>query len=364
MQGYLHGFLSTLIFVILFTACSDEEVQLKNSLYNEGVYIINEGNFSDSDGSLSYFDPDSLKVVNNIFEKINNRPFAGLFQSMFFYNERGYMIDQTGRAEIVNGNDLTSVGILSTHLEIPRYFAGFQDTGFISDWGPYDENFVNKESGIKVYNLTTLTFELEIETASRPEDLILLKNKLYVANSATNLVSVYDPTDYSLINEIEISLGPTRFVSDKMKNLWTICTGAYVSNGALVGIETDNDQILFNLELADYPPNGRISINGEGDIIYFMSEEWNPDFTTKNTVYRVELIFDGLESLQVEIPAEVVSGNNWYGMGIDPGSDILYVADAAGFQGNGSIYRYNLQGDLIDKFFVGRAPRDFVFRNN
>jgi len=364
MKGPINPMITLFAFSIFGFSCNEEDISLTDSTYDRGVFIINEGNFSDSDGSLSFFDTDSAKVINNLFEKINNRPFAGLLQSMHFYRDRGYLIDQLGRVEIVNEKDLISIQSISGELEIPRYFAGFDNKGYITDWGPYDGNFANKESSLKVFNLSTLMLEEEIETASRPEDIILLKNKLYVANSATNLVSVYDPSDNALITEIEVSPGPSRFVVDKEENLWAICTGAYVSSGALIGLDTENDQLLFDLDLSNYPPNGRISINGTGDIIFFMSEQWNPDFSTENKVYRVQLMFESLEPLRAGIPQEVVSGQNWYGLGLDPASDILYVADAAGFQGNGSVYRYNLEGDLIDQFFVGRAPRDFVFRGD
>ncbi len=349
--------------LLIYSSCDNKDPgPVGSSDFDHGVFILNEGNFSDSDGSLSFFNLDSLTIINNLFEKINQRPFAGLLQSLRFYDQHGYLIDQLGRLEVVRENDLVSVHSLQNAFDIPRYFAAYQNTGYITDWGPYDENFVNNESRIKVYDLTSMRLEKEIETASRPEDIMVMKNKIYVANSATNLVSIYDPTDHSLIRELEVSMGPTRFVIDKMENLWVLCTGAYVTTGALNGIDTDQDQLIYDLDLADFSPNGRITINGDGDGIYFMSEEWNPDYSTENTVYQVQLIFNGMESPMVESPVEFVSGQNWYGLGMDPLKNILYVADAAGFQGNGSFYRFDLNGDLIDKYFVGRGPRDFVFR--
>lgn len=350
--------------LLILSSCENQDPEpVPSSAFDHGVFILNEGNFSDSDGSLSFINLDSLTIINNLFEKVNKRPFAGLLQSMRFYDQQGYLIDQLGRLEVIREKDLVSVHTLSNAFELPRFFAAYGNTGYITDWGPYDENFANNESSIKVYDLSRMSLEKEIATASRPEDIMVLKNKIYVANSATSLVSIYNPMDNSLIKELEVSLGPTRFVMDKMENLWVICTGAYISAGALIGIDTDNDQLIYSLDLVDSPPNGRISINGAGDEVFFMSEEWNPDYSTENAIYSVHLIYNGMEPLVVESPETLVSGKNWYGLGIDPVNDILYVADAAGFLSNGSVYRYNLNGDLIDKYFVGRGPRDFVFRN-
>ena len=79
--------------MILFVQCSDDPEPVEESIFRNGVFIVNEGNFTDSDGSLSYYDFDSAKVENNVFESINNRPLAAIFQSMAFHNKKGYIID-------------------------------------------------------------------------------------------------------------------------------------------------------------------------------------------------------------------------------------------------------------------------------
>jgi DNA-binding beta-propeller fold protein YncE len=348
----------------LLFSCEDKDPEpVETPAYDHGVFILNEGNFTESDGSLSFFDLDSLKVKNNLFERVNGRPFAGVLQSMRIYNGHAYLVDQLGRIEVVREEDLESVFSVSSGFDIPRYFAGYQNRGYFTDWGPYDENFASNESTIEVYDLLTMTPVTSIETASRPEDIRIIGDKIYVANSATNVVSIYNVTDHSLINELEVSAGPVRFVQDKNENLWVICTGAYITTGALNGNSTDSDSLIFNLDLADYSPGGPVAINGAGDVIYFLSQTYNPDFSTENTVYSIKLIYNDLEPVRVELPEEIVAGSNWYGLGVDPETDMIYVADAAGFLSNGAVSRYDAGGNLIDVFDVGRGPRDFVFRN-
>jgi hypothetical protein len=364
MKNFLSFILVSFSVVSLFSACENKDPEPDTApAYDHGVFILNEGNFTESDGSLSFLDLDSLKIKNNVFEKVNDRPFAGVLQSMRFFDGNAYLIDQLGRIEVVRDEDMVSVFSVSSGFDIPRYFAGYGNRGYITDWGPYDGNFASNESTIEVYDLTAMTPLTAIETASRPEDIRIVGGKIYVANSATNIVSIYDVTDNSLINELEVSTGPVRFVQDKNENLWVICTGAYITTGALNGISTESDSLIFNLDLAGYSPGGPMAINGQGDVIYFLSETYNPDFSTVNTMYSVDLIYNDLEPVRVELPEEVVSGSNWYGLGIDPLTGIIYVADAAGFLSNGSVLRYDAGGTLIDRYDVGRGPRDFVFRN-
>ena len=363
MKKYHLPFTLMISCIFGFTACNDTDPKPDiESVFSHGVFILNEGNFSESDGSLGFLDLDSLKIRNRIFEQVNERPFAGILQSFRFYGGNGYLIDQLGRVEVVREEDLISVFSVSSGLDIPRYFAGHMDRGYVTDWGPYDENFANHESKIIVFDLGTMTQVNELETASRPEDILVLEDKIYVANSGADKVSVYDVSSNLLIDEVEVSMGPERFVLDNKNNLWMICTGAYVTTGALNAINTANDSVIVDLDLADYSPGGPLAINGSGDVIYFLSQMYNPDFSTENTIFSVDIIYNELEPARVELPQVVASGTNWYGIGVDPETGILYVADAAGFLSNGRVLRYDMSGNLIDQFDAGRGPRDFVFR--
>lgn len=348
---------------VLFISCDTNEPEPGiNNSYKNGVFIVNEGNYTDSDGSLSFLDLDSLKIHNKVFERINGRPFAGIFQSLTFYSGKGYMVDQLGRIEVVNQLDLQSEKTVTTDLDIPRWFTAFGSTGYVTDWGPYDDNYSSPDSKIKLFDLTDMSLIDELDTSPKPESVIIIDNKLYVANSEINVVSVYDIADNSLLKKIQVHYGPTQFVKDSDENLWVICTGAFISSGALEGIDTGSDKVFYTLDLTGKTPNGRLTIDGERSTLFFMSEDWAPDYSyAENIVYKIELNTNMMEPAMPDDPVEVVKGKNWYGLGADPSNDLLYIADAMAFQGNGKIYRYQFDGKLIDEYEVGRGPAGFVF---
>lgn len=339
----------------MFSCDNNDEEPVKDSIFQNGVFVVNEGNFTDSDGSLSYYSYDSAQVANKVFESANTRPLAAVFQSMSLYLEMGFLVDQSGRLEIVNSNNMVSIKTINADLDIPRYFAGYSIKGFLTDWGPYDENYSNTESKIKVIDMETLEITSEFDTPSRPEGIVALKNMIYVANSATNLVSIYDPADNSAAGTIEVNNGPTSFVIDKDDNLWVISTGAYIAGGALQKINTDVNEVTKTVDLSTISPNGRIAINSTKDIVFFMGEQWAPDFSyTENTVYKANIFLpNSYES--------IISEENLYGLGIHPQKDEVYVADAVAFQGNGKVYVYDFSGNKINEFGAGRGTRDFVF---
>ena len=355
MRKYFFNRLWTVLVILVFVHCNKDPELVETPAFNNGVFIVNEGNFTDSDGSLSYYDFDSSKVSNKVFEVVNKRPLAAVFQSMSFYYGYGFLIDQSGRIEIVDDKTLLSIKIFDEDLEIPRYFAGYINKGFVTDWGLYDEFYSNNESKIKVFDLETLTYEGEFDTPSRPEDILVLKDKLYVANSGTNLISVYSPSDHSLLKEIEVNNGPVKFVVDKNDHIWVVSTGAFISTGALQEIGTDSDEVLHTIDLGDKVPNGRCTINGTGDIFFFMTEQWAPDYSmTSNTVIK------GFVDQPHEFDT-IITGENFYGLGFDPINGMIYVADAVAFQGNGKVTSYDIFGNAQTEFRVGRGPRDFVF---
>ncbi len=354
------SFFSGLVMVfvmILFVQCNDDPEPVEESFFNYGVFIVNEGNFTDSDGSLSYYDFDSARVGNNVFETINNRPLAAIFQSMAFYEQNGYIIDSNGRIEIVSKKDMTSVGTISSGLALPRYFAGHTNYGYITDWGPYDASWANPDSKIHILDLDNMQIKESLNAPSRPEDIMIYNDLIYIAHSATNLITVYSPDNQEVIDSINVNNGPVQFVLDKNEDLWVISTGAYISGGALQKVDLANAEVVQNVDLSGISPNGRLAINRAGDILFFMGEIWSLDYTyTNNKVYKATINLPGQYT-------EIISEPNLYGLGIDPKRDEVYVADAVAFQGNGKVYTFDFSGKKINEYSVGRGPRDFVFMN-
>ncbi len=162
-------------------------------------------------------------------------------------------------------------------------------------------------------------------------------NLIYVANSATNLITIYDPVSNKLQDSIEVNNGPTQFVLDKNMDLWVVSTGAYISGGALQQIDLVSGEVIKTIDISSIFPNGRLAINGDGDLLFFMGEKWAEDFSyTENNIFRASIN-------QPESYSEIIAERNLYGLGVDPVNDEVYITDAVYFQGNGMVYTYDFQ---------------------
>ena len=61
------------------------------------------------------------------------------------------------------------------------------------------------------------------------------------------------------------------------------------------------------------------------------------------------------------IPLNASINREFYGLGIDPKSGIIYGGYAPGFTVKGYVYRYTPSLDLVDSLKAGIAPNGFCF---
>ena len=153
---------------------------------------------------------------------------------------------------------------------------------------------------------------------------MILGEELFVANSAAAEISLYNSRDNSLIGTIEVNNGPSHFVKDQEGDLWVISTGAYISGGAIQRINPGNMEVVKTIDLTAFSPNGRIGIDRIGQNIYFLGEQWAADFSyTETAIYHMQVN----DNNPIE---ELLAGRNFYGLGVDPEDNILYVSDHHG----------------------------------
>lgn len=343
--------LAILIMAGVLGACSDND-DGPIGQYASGVLVVNEGNFLDADGSISYYNPSTQEAETNIFSKVNNEAVLGdIVQSMTVHGDNAYIIvNNSNKVEVVNAHTMKSITTID--VDYPRYMTLVNGKGYITVWG---SNF--ETPGVAVIDLTTNTLVKTILTDTGAEEVILANGKLYVANRYSNTISVIDPATDEVVSTITTDYyGVSGLVVDKDNNVWGVyeggldwTTGAEFNDGALVRLNTSDDlvdvNVLLNMNLGE-----RIAINNTGDKLYFYKG-------TK--VYSMDLSGSTFEPQELINEEGVVT---FYGIGVNQMTNELYLADNKGFQGNGVAYRYNSDGTKIESFATGRGPNGFVFK--
>ena len=350
-------YLSMFFVLLLSNSCKkedDKEAQ-ETGIYSQGIFITNEGTFGKGNGSVSYFDPETGKCVNDIFMLANSRPLGDVVQSMYIHNDKAYIVvNVSGKVEIVKRADFTSTGVIES-LQSPRYFLAANDNkAYISCWG--------EDGNIAVIDLKTNKITSKIKVGYGPEEMLISGNYLYVCNGggygSDNKISIINIQTDELENTIETADNPTSIVSDAEGDIWVLCRGAIFYNpdysissetpSKLIEIDANSKTIKNTLEISKTLHASHLSISPDKKTLYFGGG------------FGVLGIFSCPTSAG-SISQTAFISNSFYSFAADPESGIIYGLSAPSFETAGKLLRYNNSGTLLDSTIVGIAPNGVVF---
>jgi len=349
--------LISIICLILIIQCKKENIDNINTGFKHGVFISNEGAFGGGNASISYFNPDSVKLINNLFGTINGRPLGDQIQSFRAIGNKGFLVvNGSKKIEVVDLESFYSIGVIE-NLSYPRFIieAG-TDQAYISNG--------NMGGMVYVINLESLIITDSIVVGNGPDKMVKTGNKVYVANSGgwlnDNSVSVIDISSNEVINTIEVGDRPTDMVIDAENNVWVLCRGKQVYDASWTEIieETDSKLVIINSE--DDTIKKSLIIGQKGDM--------NPYIRFISVINEGEtILFDeseGIYSIGINdnaVPSQALINKSVYGMEADPENNIIYCFEVKDFVSDGLMFRYDKNGLLLDSLKVGIGPNGAYF---
>jgi YVTN family beta-propeller protein len=309
-----------------------------------GVFIVNEGNFTRGNGSLSFYSTDSAKIYNDIFYNINGRPLGDVPYSITINGVNAYIVvNNSGKIEVVEKNTLLSTGTI-INLNSPRIIR------IINSRKAYVSSLYSDSVAIVDLILNTVSGYINIRRSS--EAIELYGNKAYISNwlDGREIIVINTQTN-KVTDSIIVSKEPESMVLDKNGKLWVLSTGGYQNKEfpELIRINTTNDEIEKRLIFPDrfaFPSN--LQINGQKDKLFWLD----------NGVKKISIDDN-------ELPSSVFiqqKRNYFYKMGVDPVSGEIFVTDAGDYQHNGFVLRYNTLGTAIDSAISDIIPGSLCFK--
>ncbi|CAD5273266.1 MULTISPECIES: DUF5074 domain-containing protein [unclassified Imperialibacter] len=337
----------SLVAAVFLTSCGgDDEGDPKNSVGS--VFVVNEGNFNQTNGSITSYDPETEEVSSLVFQSANGRPLGDVVQSLFIdADEVGYVVvNNSKKVEVVNA-DFVSTATIEANLANPRYLLRVNDQLFVSNWGTFDENYALDQSYVLILDAATFEKEGAVNTEDGTENLAYADGYVYASNSFGNTVSVIKTSTGELETTLEVGYSPGEMVVDADGAVWLICGGSYQENdGAIYKLGASAATKEVDLEVN---PSTRLSIDKEQGVLYYIAGTSVGSYETGQKVLKKEFI-------------TIDDAVGFYGLGYSEAEDVIYIADAKGFQGKGTVYRYSADGTAISKFEAGVAPNGFVFK--
>ncbi len=348
---------------LLFISCKETPVETVffNFSGNRGVYILNEGNFMYGNSSLSFYDPQTKRVYNQIFQARNGAPLGDVAHSMCLWKDLGFIVvNNSGKIYVIDSRTAEFRSSISG-LTSPRY------VHVISDSKAYVTDLYARK--ITIFNPTTFRVTGEISVVNSKsafsqhstEQMVQFEKDVFVnCWSYDNKILVIDSETDQLTDSIEVFSQPNSMVIDRYKKLWVLSDGGFegspygYENGGLLKIDPETREIerSFRFSKGESPRN--LSINPTGDTLYFLNRH----------VWKMAVSERRLPENPFIISPYTNSYGGFYSLGIDPLINEIYVGDAVDHRQNGVIRRYTTSGKLIDEFKAGISPGNFSFKEN
>ena len=329
-----------------------------NELHYNGIFVYNEGNFMYGNASLTYYDPETREVINDVFFNTNGIPLGDVAHSMTIRDSLGYVVvNNSGRIYIFNTSTFEVKGKI-TGLTSPRYIHFVSETkAYVSDLYARSITVVDPISmevtgRIPVNNSNSESYQHATEQ-------MLQYDRFVYTNcwSFDQQVLVIDSELDLVVDSIEVLKQPNSMVLDSHHSLWVLCDGGaegspygFEAGGLLkIGAGSTEPEIILSFPLGESPRD--LKINGTGDTLFFINED----------VYRFAVKGMTEPELLIESPYEGSMMSGYYGLDVDPLSSEIYVADAIDFVQRGMVYRFSPEGVAVDTFRTGIAPGGFCF---
>ncbi|PKP18197.1 MAG: hypothetical protein CVU05_14020 [Bacteroidetes bacterium HGW-Bacteroidetes-21] len=337
----------SLIFVLLSCKKKPEENPVPVSA-DQGFFIVNEGNYTWGNASLSFYNENTNEIQNQVFYRTNNVPLGDVAMSMTIANNKGFIVvNNSGRIYVINPSDYTHLGSI-TGLVSPRQILQLNNnTALVSDL--YDNH-------ITLFDPTSLSKTGSIDVGYTTESFALSSNKIFITCwSYNNRVLVMDATTLTITDTIIVGKQPRWIQTDKNGNVWTLCDGGFPGSPAgyeapsFYCINATNSEILKRIDFpsAQYATYG-FDMNKTKDSLYFIRNGISKMAIT-DTVFPTTQLISG-------------DGKNFYQVVLHPSKDELIVTNAANFSSDGFVYVYSLSGQLLHTAGTGINPGNICFK--
>lgn len=332
----------------------------------KGFYVLNEGNMGSNKATLDFFDYTKGTYFRNIYAEANPtvvKELGDVGNDVKIYGGKMYVVvNASNKVEVLDARTVKRIKSIS--VENGRYMTFANGKAYVSSYtGPIKIDPKAPQGKVLEIDTLSLSVTREAVVGFQPEEMAVVKNKLYVANSGGYRVPDYDRTisvvDLGTFKEIakyDVAINLNKLKSDANGDLYVTSRGDYyttASNLFVVDSETGFIKKTFNLPVSDFT-----IVN---DKLYYYSNSYSYntnsyvksygiiDVKTKSVV--ANKLFDTKYENEIETP---------YGIMVNPVTGDLYITDAGNYVSTGYIYCFNKNGAFRWRTEGGNIPAHFT----
>lgn len=336
-----------------------------------GFYLVNEGNMGSNKCTLDYFDYFTGLYARNFYAERNPnviKELGDVGNDIGIYGSKLYVVvNCSHKVEVLDSHTGTRLG----QVNIPncRYVRFYRGKAYVSSYvGPVLIDPDAPKGAVYEVDTTSLKVTRKVSVGYQPEEMEIVDDYMYVANSGgyrvpnyDNTVSVIQMVDFKQVQQIPVGINLHRLKKDRYNKLWVTSRGDYQSRPSRMYV-LDKRRGYNQMIVTDTLPFGVSNMAIRGDSLYFYSTEWN-NYTQSNTItYGIvdvrtkrlvsdNFITDGTDK-EITIP---------YGIAVHPETGDILVTDAKNYVSSGTLYCFDRQGRKKWSVRTGDIPAHITF---
>ena len=342
-----------------------------------GMYLLNEGNMGSNKATLDYLDlsgqDSTVHYYRNIYSERNPSTvmmLGDVGNDIQIYGSRLWMvINCSNKVEVARASDAVRIG----KVNIPNCrYVTFKD-GFA-----YVSSYVGTQYGGSdsplgsVYKVDTLTLE-KVDSCAvgyQPEEMAVVGNKLYVANSGgyqgmtgqgyESTVSVIDLATMRETGKIEVAPNLHHVKADHYGQLWVTARGNYNDETSTIWwLQPNADGKMVVGGYLDQPVSDLCIV---GDSLYFYGSQWSEIMLTNKVTYGIiNVRTHQIVSNSLSDAPEISKIRMPYGIIVNPLRRDFYLMDAKNYVSSGELLHFLPDGSFDWKVKTGDIPAHAAF---
>lgn len=352
---------------IIYSSRTKTSVGQENTGNLMGFYLLNEGNMGSNKASLDYFDFSTGVYHRDIYAEANPnvvKELGDVGNDIQIYGSKLYaVLNVSNYIEVMDAKTARHMG----KIEIPnvRYIQFYNGKAYASSYVAPVQFDQNARVGyVAEIDTATLQVTRTVNVGYQPEELAVVNDRIYVANSGGYMfpnydrtVSVIDLETFKEVKKIDVAINLHRLRVTPYNELVVSSRGNHYNEPSkLYFIDLETEEVNGSLNMAVS------NLDLVGDSAYVYAVEWNHNTRMNTVTYGIfnvrtkkvvsrNFITDGTDK-------DIVTP---HGVKVNPSTRDIYVADAIDYVTPGTLVCYNKFGKLKWKVDTGDIPGHIVF---
>ena len=339
-----------------------------------GMYVLNEGNMGSNKASIDFLDLDENKPTvhyhRNIYSERNPnvvKELGDVGNDIKIYGSKLWIVvNVSNKVEVATADSCKRI----TQINIPncRYLAFKDGFAYVSSYvGPVK---LDKDAPLgMVYKVDTVDFKKKdsVVVGYQPEELCIVENKLYVANSGgyrmpnyDNTLSEIDLTTFKEIRKIKVGLNLHHCQVDNYGQIWVTSRGNYNDvPSRIYWLYKGHNQFYEVIDSIDTPVSGLSIV---GDSLYYYGSAWN-NATATNTISYGLINVRTHQTIETNLfsAPQIKAITMPYGIMVNPTERDFYLMDAKNYVSSGSLLHFKPDGTFDWSVQTGDIPGHATF---